>query len=211
MSLRTRDTPPPCDPRENAAEVRRQAERELRRRFGWRTPLLLWLVGKLREAMAAREFAKSALVCLLLPTRRVVLEIGRRLVAAGRLDAPEQALHFAFVDVVCWLHGYWNGEGARELAGDRAHRRDLWRAEKAPDLITEEPDGRLAAPAPPPDFLPGSGVWSGISVSPGIASGAARIVRHPTDAAHLQQGDILIAPSTDPGWTPLFLRASAIV
>src|ERR1039458_6801911 len=66
-------------------------------------------------------------------------------------------------------------------------------------------------PAPPPDFLPGSGVWSGISVSPGIASGSARIVRHPAGAAHLRQGDILVAPSTDPGWTPLFLRASAIV
>jgi pyruvate,water dikinase len=36
-------------------------------------------------------------------------------------------------------------------------------------------------------------------------------VRHPNDAAHLLQGDILVAPSTDPGWTPLFLRASAIV
>ncbi|MGA1993720.1 MAG: PEP-utilizing enzyme, partial [Bryobacteraceae bacterium] len=33
----------------------------------------------------------------------------------------------------------------------------------------------------------------------------------PTDAARLQQGDVLVAPSTDPGWTPLFLRASAIV
>jgi pyruvate,water dikinase len=54
-------------------------------------------------------------------------------------------------------------------------------------------------------------MWSGISVSPGIASGSARIVRHPNDAAHLLQGDILVAPSTDPGWTPLFLRAAAIV
>ena len=55
------------------------------------------------------------------------------------------------------------------------------------------------------------GVWSGIAVSPGAAEGIARLVRHPGDAAHLQQGDILCAPSTDPGWTPLFLRASAIV
>jgi pyruvate,water dikinase len=206
-----RDNPPARDPRENAAEVRRQAERELRQRFGWRTPLLLWLARKLREAMAARENAKSALVCLLLPTRRVVLEIGRRLVAAGHLDAPEQAFHFAFADVVCWLNGYWDGEGARELARDRAHHRDLWLAETAPDLITEEPDGRLADPLPPPACLPESGMWSGIPVSPGLASGSARIVRHPADAAHLRQGDILIAPSTDPGWTPLFLRASAIV
>src|ERR1017187_1125939 len=74
-----------------------------------------------------------------------------------------------------------------------------------------EPDGRLATPVHPPASLSESGVWSGISVSPGAATGAARIVHSPTDAAHLQQGDILVAPSTDPGWTPLFLRASAIV
>jgi pyruvate,water dikinase len=206
-----RDNPPPCDPRETAAQVRRQAERELKQRFGWRAPLLLWLVRKLREAMAAREGAKSALVSLALPTRRLVLEIGRRLVAAGQMDAPEQVFHFAFADIICWLHGYWDGEGARSLARDRAQRRERWLAETAPDLITEEPDGRLAAAVPHPASLPESGGWSGISVSPGTASGVARILRSPTDAAHLRQGDILVAPSTDPGWTPLFLRAAAIV
>ena len=206
-----RDHPPARDPRETAADVRRQAERELKQRFGWRTPLLLWLVRKLRASMAAREGAKSALVGLLVPIRRVVLEIGRRLVATGHLDAPEQAFHFAFADIICWLRGYWDGEGACLLARDRAQRCDLWVAETAPDLITEEPDGRLAAPVHQPAASSESGVWSGISVSPGIATGAARIVRQPADSAHLRQGDILVAPSTDPGWTPLFLRASAIV
>jgi pyruvate,water dikinase len=208
---RIRENPPARDPRETAAEVRRQAERELKRRFGWRTPLLLWLVRRLQAAMVVREAAKSALISLMLPTRRMVLEIGRRLVAAGHLDSPEQTLDFAFADLSCWLRGYWDGAGARELARDRWQRRERWLAETAPDLITEEPDGRLAAAAPPLDSLPESGAWSGISVSPGTASGAARIVHSPTDAAHLRQGDILVAPSTDPGWTPLFLRASAIV
>ncbi len=208
---RIRENPPAQDPRETAAEVRRQAERELKRRFGWRTPLLLWLVRRLRAAIAVREGAKSALISLMLPTRRMVLEIGRRLVAAGQMDSPEQTFDFAFTDLSCWLRGYWDGTGARELARDRWQRRQRWLAETAPDLITEEPDGRLATSAHPPVSLPESGVWSGISVSPGTASGAARIVHSPTGAAHLQQGDILVAPSTDPGWTPLFLRASAIV
>jgi pyruvate,water dikinase len=197
--------------RETAAEVRRQAERELRRRFGWRTPFVLWLVRKLCAAMAAREAAKSALICLGLPLRRIVLEIGRRLVAEGKLDAPEQALHFAFSDLTCWLKGYWDGAGARELAQDRSLRRESWLAETAPDLMTEEPDGRMAVSAPPMASPSKSGKWRGIAVSPGTATGAARILYTPTDAARLQQGDVLVAPSTDPGWTPLFLRASAIV
>jgi pyruvate,water dikinase len=36
-------------------------------------------------------------------------------------------------------------------------------------------------------------------------------VRNPNEASNLMLGDILVAPSTDPGWTPLFLRASAII
>jgi pyruvate,water dikinase len=206
-----RRDPPAHDPREAAAEVRRQAERELKRRFGWRTPLLLWLVRKLRAAVAAREGAKGALMGMMLPVRRVVLEIGSRLVASGRLDSPEQMFGLARIDLACWLRGYWDGEGARALATDRAERRSRWLAETAPDLITEEPDGRLTAAAQLSDAPREAGMWTGIAISPGSASGPARIVLTPTDAAHLRQGDILVAPSTDPGWTPLFLRASAIV
>ena len=203
--------PPARDPRECAAAVRREAERELRRRFGWRTPLLLWMVRKLREAMAAREGAKSAMVALLLPVRRIVLEIGRRLAAAGQLDVPEQMVQFAHVDLICWLRGYWDGWGARELAGDRAARRERWLAEACPDVITEEADGRMAASGSAQTASAESEGWSGIAVSAGTASGPARLVRTPNDAAHLQPGDVLVAPSTDPGWTPLFLRASAII
>jgi pyruvate,water dikinase len=198
--------------RENAAESRRCAEAELKRRFGWRTPLLLWLVRRYRAAMADREAAKSALVCLMLPVRRIVLEIGRRLAAEGKLDAPEQALHFAVSDVTCWLRGYWDGEGARELATDRIVRRESWLAEDAPDLITEEPDGRMTAPPPAHTAsAAGSGTWSGLGVSPGKAEGVARILRNPGESGRLQFGDVLIAPSTDPGWTPLLQRAAAIV
>ena len=196
------------DPRQRSAELRRQAEAELRRRFGWRTPLLMWLVRKLRASMAVRESAKSALICVLLPLRRIALEIGRRLVAAGHLDAPEPALHLTVADLFCWLRGDWDGTGARELAADRAARRERWLAEPAPDLITEEPDGRMMVE--PIEERAGEG-FRGIAVSPGVATGIARIVRTPADAGHLRQGDILIAPSTDPGWTPLFLRSSAIV
>ncbi|MFZ0392596.1 MAG: PEP/pyruvate-binding domain-containing protein [Terracidiphilus sp.] len=205
-----RANPLKMDLRESAAEIRRRAEEELQRRFGWRTPLLRWLVRKLRAAMADREAAKSALICLMLPMRRIVLEIGRRLSAEGKLDAPEQALHFAFCDLTCWLWGYWDGEGARELATDRMVRRESWFAEAAPDLITEEPDGRMTAPVEAP-LVGGGSTWSGLGVSPGRAEGVVRILRDPGEAGRLEFGDVLVAPCTDPGWTPLLQRAAAIV
>lgn len=50
-----------------------------------------------------------------------------------------------------------------------------------------------------------------MGVAAGKASGTARVIAHPQEGEKLQAGEVLVAPSTDPGWTPLFLRASAIV
>jgi hypothetical protein len=123
-----------------------------------RARLALWLIDKLRAAMAAREQAKSGLVCLMLPLRCLALEIGRRMASAGHLDSPEDALELALIDIFCWLRGYWSGAGARELAGDRSARRHNWLSEAAPDLITEEPDGRLAIAVQAPPRVPGERV-----------------------------------------------------
>jgi len=54
-------------------------------------------------------------------------------------------------------------------------------------------------------------VLKGDGGSAGIARGRARIVLDPSDARGLNPGDILVAPLTDPAWTPLFLPASAVV
>ncbi len=206
-----RANPPESDPREAASKVRVQAVKELKRRFAMRSRLALWLIDKLRRAMAAREQAKSGLACLMLPFRTMVLDIGRRMQFAGHLDSPVDALQFTLFDINCWLRGYWSGAGARELAADRSARRHNWLTESAPDLIAEEPDGRLGLAVEIFPRAAGAREWSGIAIAPGFAIGKARIVRNPNDASHLTLGDILVAPSTDPGWTPLFLRASGII
>jgi pyruvate,water dikinase len=50
----------------------------------------------------------------------------------------------------------------------------------------------------------------GVPASPGVVTGLARVILDPT-GAHLEPGEILVAPSTDPGWTPLFLTAGGLV
>lgn len=54
-------------------------------------------------------------------------------------------------------------------------------------------------------------VLTGVPGSPGVATGRARIVVHPSDPMALEPGDVLIAPITDPAWTPLFVPAVAVV
>ncbi|MBX2994678.1 MAG: hypothetical protein KF681_07645 [Bdellovibrionaceae bacterium] len=53
--------------------------------------------------------------------------------------------------------------------------------------------------------------WSGIASSQGVYQGPARVIRTLEEAQKLQSGDILVAVFTDPGWTPLFLVAKAVV
>jgi phosphohistidine swiveling domain-containing protein len=50
----------------------------------------------------------------------------------------------------------------------------------------------------------------GDGVSPGVAEGPVRVLVNP-EVTNLEAGDILVCPSTDPGWTPLFLMAGGLV
>jgi phosphoenolpyruvate synthase/pyruvate phosphate dikinase len=50
----------------------------------------------------------------------------------------------------------------------------------------------------------------GRAIASGVATGRARVVFDPLQS-NLEQGDILVCPSTDPGWTPLFLTAGGLV
>jgi pyruvate,water dikinase len=63
----------------------------------------------------------------------------------------------------------------------------------------------VAAPATAGDEL------RGIAGCPGIARGRARVVTDPLDPRCLCPGEVLVAPITDPSWTPLFVAAEAVV
>ena len=54
------------------------------------------------------------------------------------------------------------------------------------------------------------GALTGSPASAGVVTATARVILDPV-GAHLEPGEILVAPSTDPGWTPLFLTAGGLV
>src|SRR6185436_3902679 len=56
----------------------------------------------------------------------------------------------------------------------------------------------------------GDGALVGTAASAGVVTAIARVILEPV-GAHLEPGEILVAPSTDPGWTPLFLTAGGLV
>ena len=61
------------------------------------------------------------------------------------------------------------------------------------------------------DHLADGDELRGLPGCPGVAEGTARVILDPNDPSALEPGDVLIAPITDPSWTPLFVPAAAVV
>lgn len=200
-------TPPPVPPRELARARRAAAEAEVRRATWMRRPFIRWAARRFQASMALREETKSELVRVAVPARAIALEAGRRFVERGWLDDGAGIFELAAIELEALLSGEWEGIGARELVADRIAQRDAWRREEPPDVIIDrDAHGiRLAAPVDDADG------WRGVGAASGQATGRAIVIHHPAEGDRLHDGDVLVAPSTDPGWTPLFLRAAAIV
>ena len=80
-----------------------------------------------------------------------------------------------------------------------------------PDNPVTRAMGRMfgTPPAPPDPKHPE--LISGIPGAPGKVTGTARVIVRLADASRLGRGEILIAPTTSPPWTPLFITAGGIV
>ncbi|MDT2005827.1 hypothetical protein FXW78_15650 [Rhodococcus opacus] len=81
---------------------------------------------------------------------------------------------------------------------------------QAGDISSPETWDQRTGPSAVP-IANGGDILTGIGACPGTATGVARVVLDPSEAEQLEPGEILVAPETDPGWTPLFTTCSGIV
>jgi len=91
-----------------------------------------------------------------------------------------------------------------------AQRKTRWKSAQRlelPDVIDSDHLAHLGEPAE----LANTDELTGDAVSSGVATGRAAIVLDPRSAGDLGTDYILVCPSTDPGWTPLFINASALI
>jgi rifampicin phosphotransferase len=169
-----------------------------------RRPLARFAFDRARRLAGVREMPKYLLVVALAQLRAHLALTGQALVTAGRISSPDDVFMLSTTE-------------AREgLAGTDLHdlvaaRRDAYdmelRRRRVPRVLLSdgtEPEA-TAVPADTPD-----GSLVGTAASAGSITGQARVVLDPV-GARLEPGEILVAPSTDPGWTPLFLTAGGLV
>jgi pyruvate,water dikinase len=170
---------------------------------GPRRVVLQVLLRRLRQLIGSREAPKFHLIRLLATPARELLEaIGAELAEEGRLAEADDIFFLDLREARASIAG-------ADLRAQVAARRQTFARERARRhlprlLLSDGTDAEVALIAPVEGGLRGS------PASPGSVSGPARVIRSP-QGAQLEPGEILVAPSTDPGWTPLFLTAGGLV
>jgi phosphohistidine swiveling domain-containing protein len=199
-----RDTPP-FEPQAQA-QRRQAAEQEaLRHVRGWRRLWLRTVIRRTQEFSRLRENSKSHLVQLIDVGRCMALTAARRLVDDGLLDDAETVFLLEVDEVTAALRGTKPREALARSIAQRQLERRRYAAMQPPEAFIGE---RPLYGQPLPDD--GTGL-RGMPSSPGRVTGTARVLRSPREGTRLQAGEVLVAPSTDPGWTPLFLLAAGLV
>ncbi|MGX5716068.1 PEP/pyruvate-binding domain-containing protein [Arthrobacter sp. MAHUQ-56] len=170
--------------------------------------------GALRRARlfaGLRELPKYQLVVGLGEVRRQLLLVGSELADTGRLERPDDVFFLAFDEVRQALTGEAGTPvpDLRPLVAARRgdYDRELGRRHIPRVLLSDgtEPEAVQAAVGNAAE-----GTLTGSPASAGTVTARARVILDPV-GARLEPGEILVAPSTDPGWTPLFLTAGGLV
>jgi pyruvate,water dikinase len=151
--------------------------------------------------------------------RRVIVEIGKRLAEAGTLATAEDVF-FLRTDEIAPALGASPAPDHMGLVEARKKEMERFESMKPPLFM-----GTDYGP-PPPDLLSTAlgkffgepaeqddveDTVAGNAGSPGKVRGTARLIRSLDEADKLGVGEILVAETTSPSWTPLFATAAGIV
>ncbi|MDR6986743.1 pyruvate,water dikinase [Paenarthrobacter nitroguajacolicus] len=162
-------------------------------------------LDRTRRFAGLRELPKYNLVLGLAAAREQLVLVGSQLAASGRIAQAEDIFFLDLDEAETALAG-------DDLRGVVAERRASYEQELRRRHIPRV----LLSDGTEPEATPGGngqqrpGTLSGSPASSGRVTAPARVIMDPV-GAHLEPGEILVAPSTDPGWTPLFLTAGGLV
>ena len=193
---------------------RRQAERLVRQRMTrtltrrllpWRQAAFGQLLELCRRYMALRENQRFSFDRLLFRMKRTFERLGALLERDGLLAQGDDLVFLEMPEVQALAAGALPTARAAVIVATRREEFETNRDLVHPDFL--EADEHVEAPTVPR----GARVYEGLGISPGRVRGRVRVLRSFAEMERLQPGEILVTRATDPGWTPLFLVASALV
>jgi len=155
-------------------------------------------VDRLQTYMGLRETAKHYLMRGYALIRQSLVELDRRFRLGGGVFflTPEE------------LPQLIQGLNLTATIEERRKRRSLALSLETPPVIFSDDLEAIGRPQPAPA---GSAQLQGLALSAGVAEGPALVLHEPTDAPPTAESYILVCPSTDPAWVPLFVQAKGLV
>jgi pyruvate,water dikinase len=190
---------------EERARLTEQCRRKLRNPIKRR--LFDWSLPRTQKLARERENWKSEAVRLLAGFRRLLLELGRRLQQQNVLADCDDIFFLELSEIEPVVQSRADFDVGRRVAQRRAEYE--WnRAQNPPAVVWGRYDPHKHVAAAVDTNIR---VLHGIAVSPGTVTGKARVITQPDDGRHVEPGEILVAPVTNPAWTPYFLTAAGVV
>ncbi len=212
--------PDPYERQASAEAAREQAtQTELNRRRGLRLRIFRNLVQRAQRYAPLREDALADAGLGWPVLRRMLREIGRRLVKSLVIDTPDDVFWLTQDDVQAAATALDIGQPPADYHAVVAGRRATWESERAltpPVALPLKGGARFlgidwSSTMPARTYQPEGDVIKGIAASPGRVIGPARVISGPDEFDQMRPGDILVARITTPAWTPLFALAAGVV
>jgi pyruvate,water dikinase len=154
-------------------------------------------IQALHTYLGLRETGKHYLMKGYALIRRILVELDRRHSLNGGVFylSPEELPRLAA------------GEDFSAVIAERRRRRSLALALEVPQVLFSDDLGAIGRPAE----IAGADTLRGVPLSAGVAEGPALVLSEPSQAAAPAEPYILVCPSTDPAWVPLFVNARGLV
>lgn len=185
----------------------RQAEDEILSLYGhFEKRRVSRLVRQYRNLMGLREHHKFAVIILFDIYKHGILEESEDLVKKGILKDKEDIFYFTLDQVIGLLEGNFSGDAGEHIESIKKQY-ERYKKLTPPRVITS--NGEIIAGSMKNKNAP-EGALKGLPVSAGVIEGTARVILRLEDA-RLNPGEILVAPYTDPGWTPLFTSSAGLI
>jgi pyruvate,water dikinase len=200
------------NPLENQRRLADERERlTVQCRARLKNPIKRWIFSRslrrAQELAVFREHLKNLGVRRIAFVRRVLLALGQRLHEQGSLSGRDDIFFLEISEIEPVAMG--------SASFDWRERIELRRREYEKNLKLTPPPvviGRFDPNAPGwPVANVGAKLLEGIPVSPGIVTGPARVILRTDEHQQVLPGEILIAPFTDPAWSPYFITAAGVV
>ncbi|MBU98560.1 MAG: hypothetical protein CL429_05635 [Acidimicrobiaceae bacterium] len=196
-----------------AVADRKAAEQEIHEVFAGNDEALATLDLGMRTArvfIAGRERTKLTSMLTNHEIRLPMYELGRRMTDRGVLRTPREIFLLRDAELDSFVNA---PEKMIDLIRQRANDFESLGSLQDPFIVNGVVPplsewgerGVSSQPADAGDEL------AGVPGSPGIVTGKARVITDPSDPQGLEPGEILVAPITDPSWTPLFIPAAGVV